>query len=56
MRCGVLVYTTVLYYVPLLLQYYYDDVRPAHEAAHGLPRADTRAGPCPICAKRAEDR
>ena len=24
----------------------YDDVRAAHEAAHGLSRAETRAGPC----------
>ena len=34
------------------LQYYYDDVRAAHEAAHGHSRAETRAGPCTTCPKK----
>ena len=41
--------TTVLH-TKVLLQYYYD-VRAAHETAHGLSRAETRAGPCTLCTK-----
>ena len=26
--------------------YYCDEVRPTHEATHGLARAETQAGPC----------
>ena len=37
----------------LLLQYYCNDVRPANEAAHGLSRAKTRAGPCTTCTKKS---
>ena len=34
-------------------RYYYDDVRPAREAAHELSRAETRAGPCTTCTKKS---
>ena len=52
--------TTVLLYTTtstaVLLQYYYENVRPAHEAAHGLSRAETRAGPCITCTKKSRRR
>ena len=37
----------------LLLQYYHYDVRAAHEAAHGLSPAETRACPCETFAERS---
>ena len=46
----------LLQYMLLLLQYYYDDVYPAHEAAHGLSRVEIRAGSCKTCTERAEER
>ena len=49
MRCDVL----LLYYYILQQYYYYNNVRVAHEAAHGRSRAETRAGPCTICTNRS---
>ena len=47
--------TTVLLYTwyLVLLQYYYDDVHVAHEAAHGLSPPETRAGPCKTCTNKS---
>ena len=44
--------TVLLRYMLLFLQYYYDNVRPSHEAPHRLSRAETRTGPCTTCTKK----
>ena len=49
-------YSTILYHSLLLLQYNYNDVRPLDEAAHGLSRAETRAGRVQLVLKREEKR
>ena len=50
-------YCTTARYI-VLQHYYYDDVHAAHEAAHGLSRAEARPGPARVqpVPKRAEER
>ena len=44
MKYGALYYEYPIYYC--FYKYHYDDVRPAHAAAHGLSRVEKRASPC----------